>query len=159
MAEIYHSVYLGLGSNMGNRLHMLQQAILLLNELGTITEQSSIIETDAWGNTEQDSFLNCAVKLLTPLQATDLLIQIQQIESKLGRVRLSKWGPRTIDIDILLFDMEMINEKKLQIPHPLMHQRHFVLKPLSEIAPNVVHPILQQTITELYKNLLKINRE
>ncbi|ESR08672.1 2-amino-4-hydroxy-6-hydroxymethyldihydropteridine diphosphokinase [Streptococcus iniae] len=132
-------VYLSLGSNQGDSLAILQEAISALGhikdtELLTI---SSFYKTPAWGKTDQSDFLNLAVCLETALEPQELLISCQRIESDLGRVRHEKWGPRTIDIDILLFDHLQINSDNLIIPHPYMTQRAFVLVPLLEISPNL----------------------
>ncbi|WP_422121819.1 2-amino-4-hydroxy-6-hydroxymethyldihydropteridine diphosphokinase [Planococcus sp. X10-3] len=129
--------YLSLGSNMGNRLEMLKQAVRLLNEHQSIDvlKISSLYETEPVGFTEQEPFLNMVVYLQTDLSALDLLEVCQDIERKLDRKREIRWGPRTIDLDILLFNSDKIKTDRLIIPHPRMHERAFVLIPLLELDP------------------------
>lgn len=142
--------YLSLGSNEGDRLQWLNKALDMLGEAcGIIVKKSSVYETAAWGITEQAAFLNMAVLLHTPLTPTGLLESILQIETKLGRQRSVKWGPRTLDIDILLFNNEIINMPSLSVPHPFLQDRRFTLQPLAEIAPEYVHPMLHKTIAAL----------
>lgn len=142
--------YLSTGSNMGNRAEMLEKAnVLLEKKAGLLLALSKVVETPAWGKTDQPDFLNQVVKLETSLSPQDLLTVILGIEKQLGRNRVEKWGPRSIDIDILFYDNEIIDEPGLQIPHPWMHERLFVLEPMCEIAPDFVHPVLNKTIAEL----------
>lgn len=135
-------VYLSLGSNMGDRLSYLSQAIQLLQEHSQvqIVKKSSIYETDPIGYTDQDLFLNMVIKIETSLSAHELLSLLQRIENKLGRERLVRWGPRTLDLDILLYNQENIETEQLLIPHPRMYERSFVLIPLFEIEPNITLP-------------------
>lgn len=146
-----NTVYLLLGSNLDNREKFIADALNLLAErVGEILQISGTYETDAWGKTDQPGFLNVAVEILTVLNAPQLLETVLKIEANLGRVRLEKWGSRLIDIDIILYGNEVINlVDQLQIPHPEMQNRKFVLVPMAEIAPNVIHPILGQNISEL----------
>jgi 2-amino-4-hydroxy-6-hydroxymethyldihydropteridine diphosphokinase len=146
-------VYLGLGSNVGDREEYIEQAIFLLEKNPNIEviKHSSNHETEAEGGAAQPPFLNAAVAIKTKLPAHKLLEVCQEIEATLGREREIEWGPRTIDIDILLYGSEIVSDDKLQIPHPLMHERMFVLKPLREIAAQVMHPILEKTIDALYE--------
>ena len=146
-------VYLGLGSNVGDREEFIEQAIFLLEKNPDIqvTKRSSNYETEPEGGAEQPPFINAAVSIITKLPAEKLLEICQEIETALGRDREMEWGPRTIDIDILLYDDQIISEDKLQIPHPLMHERMFVLKPLKEIAPSAIHPVLEKSIEDLYE--------
>ncbi len=148
-------VYLGLGSNVGEREEYIEQAVFLLGKVKgiTVTKRSSNVETEAEGVEDQPPFLNAAVEIETTLSPHKLLEATQEIEASLGRERGAEWGPRTIDIDILLYDDQIISEDKLQIPHPLMHERVFVLKPLMELAPDVLHPTLEKTISELYEDI------
>ncbi len=143
--------YLSLGSNIGEREQFLNEAVLLLNSHANINvmQQSSLYETDPVGFTEQGKFLNIVVKIETSLQPEKLLNQCLQIEKDLGRVREFKWGPRVIDLDILLYNQENVVSESLLIPHPRMHERAFVLIPLLEIAPYLVHPIKLSPFSEL----------
>lgn len=155
MALEYTNAYLLLGGNLGDRLKNLELAIQLLNEeAGVISMVSSVYETAAWGLTNQPDFLNQAVQLQTKLSPFELLDTILAIEQKLGRIRKEKWGERLIDIDLILFGDEVIDiEGKLQVPHPHMQHRKFVMKPLAEIAPNAYHPVLGKTILEIAENI------
>lgn len=146
------TAYLGLGSNVGDREEFIEQAVFLLEKDKNIqvTKRSSNYETEAEGGGEQPPFMNAAVEIRTKLAPHRLLEVCQEIETALGREREVEWGPRTIDIDILLYDDEIISDDKLQIPHPLLHERMFVLKPLKEIALHLVHPILEKSIEALF---------
>jgi 2-amino-4-hydroxy-6-hydroxymethyldihydropteridine diphosphokinase len=143
------TVYLSLGSNLGDRGANLTKAIDRLRALGGVTAVSSFYETEPVEVTAQSWFLNCAVKLETDLMPRQLLAAILGIERRMGRRRTRKKGPRNIDIDILLFGCSVIDVKGLTVPHPAMQQRRFVLDPLEEIATDVCHPVLKQTIREL----------
>jgi 2-amino-4-hydroxy-6-hydroxymethyldihydropteridine diphosphokinase len=134
--------YISLGSNMGDRKTYLEEAVDILSSHGDIeiTSVSSIYETDPVGYTEQGKFLNMVVEISTDLNPEVLLHQCLQIEEDLGRKRQFKWGPRIIDLDILLYNDENIESEILQIPHPRMQERAFVLIPLLEIAPSLMHP-------------------
>ncbi|QNN43527.1 2-amino-4-hydroxy-6-hydroxymethyldihydropteridine diphosphokinase [Pedobacter roseus] len=149
------TAYLLLGGNLGDREGNLKRAIELLNEkIGKITAVSSLYETAAWGKTDQPAFLNQAVALQTNLSALEVLDHALTIEQELGRVRKDKWGERLIDIDLILFGDEIINvPDKLQVPHPHMQHRKFVMEPLAEIAPDVVHPVLGETILAMSRNI------
>lgn len=133
------AVYLSLGSNLLDRQKLLKEATRRLCHLPEtrLLAESSIYETPAWGNTNQSDFLNMACYLETQLDPLAFLHYCQAIENDLGRIRHEKWGPRTIDIDILLFGHYQLQSKELQIPHPYMKERAFVLLPLLEIAPNL----------------------
>ncbi|MFH0887501.1 MAG: 2-amino-4-hydroxy-6-hydroxymethyldihydropteridine diphosphokinase [bacterium] len=146
--------YLGLGSNVGDREEYIQQALYLLEKApGTqVTKVSSIYETEPEGDSEQPMFLNAACRIKTTLSPRGLMEELTSIEDTLGRDRAVEWGPRTIDVDILLYEDLIIAEEDLQVPHPLMHERAFVLSPLSEIAPEVAHPALELTIEQLYED-------
>mgnify|MGYP001026379214 CR=1 FL=1 len=147
-----HKVYLLIGGNIGNRKAYLLEAKSFLSDIGNIVQESSIYETAAWGKVDQQAFLNQAVLLITTLSANDLLDSILQIEEKMGRKRLEHYGPRTIDIDILLFDDMVLNSNQLHIPHLAMAHRKFTLVPLAEIAPSVMHPVLQKSIQKLFED-------
>ena len=143
-------VYLLLGSNLGNRKEILDKAIELINDkIGVIISKSKDYETKPWGVTDQPDFLNLAISIYTTLKPLEILQQTQAIENQLGRVRKEKWGARLIDIDIMFYGNEIINEPNLKVPHPLMQERDFALIPLSEIAPHFVHPVLGKTVLEL----------
>jgi 2-amino-4-hydroxy-6-hydroxymethyldihydropteridine pyrophosphokinase len=147
----YINVYLGLGSNMGDRAANLAKAAALINRnVGKIVKYSHVYETEPWGNPHQDSFLNQVVMLNTSLEPREMLDLLNKIERELGRERKEKWGPRPIDIDILFYGKRLIRDKGLEIPHPELHKRSFVLVPLMEIAPELEHPVLKKPIDELY---------
>ncbi len=144
--------YLHLGSNIGNRQKYLYDAKqLIINRIGSIILESKIYETQAWGVENQANFLNQACLVQTPHTAEKVLQEISKIEKQLGRTRQQKWHSRTIDVDILFYENHIINLPHLKIPHPLLHQRNFVLIPMLEIAPDLIHPTLQKDIGELYK--------
>lgn len=125
---------------MGDKKKYLYDAIKLLDDTNQIylTKLSSLYETNPWGYTEQDLFMNLAVEIETTLSPIELLDVCQSIEQELGRVRLIKWGPRVIDVDILLYGTDVINEERLKVPHPLMTERDFVMIPLAQIAPTLI---------------------
>lgn len=150
----YQTAFLSLGSNLGDREEYIEQAITLLKETPGIKfiRRSSNYETVPEGKKGQPQYINCVVEISTNIDPLKLLGLVLAFEDTLGRERGVSWGPRTIDIDILLFGNELISEDKLTVPHPLMHERLFVLEPLTEIAPNFMHPILDRTIKELYKD-------
>src|SRR5580692_2431999 len=142
-------VYLSLGSNIGDRARNLSAAIDHLRAPGEVVAVSSFYETEPVEFTAQAWFLNCAVALDTEKTPHQLLAGILDIEQQLGRRRGQEKGPRIIDVDILLFGNSIVDDPGLTIPHPSMHERRFVLEPLAEIAPDALHPVLQQTIREL----------
>ncbi len=144
-----HLVYLSLGSNVGDRAAQLREAHARLATVGPMVAVSSLYETEPVEFTEQPWFLNCAVALETNQTPQQLMTAILKIEEEMGRRRVQKKGPRSIDIDILLFGDKIIDSPELTIPHPAMQRRRFVLEPLAEIAPEVVHPVFKRTIREL----------
>lgn len=146
---VHKLVYLSLGSNLGDRSGNLQDAITRLSSLGEVLEVSSFYETEPVELLAQPWFLNCAVKLNTEKMPRQLLRGVLEIEKKMGRRRGQKKGPRNIDIDILLFGNSTVETHGLTIPHPAMHERRFVLEPLTEIAPEARHPGLKRTVREL----------
>ncbi|WP_110462520.1 2-amino-4-hydroxy-6-hydroxymethyldihydropteridine diphosphokinase [Ruminiclostridium sufflavum] len=147
-----YTAYIGIGSNMGDRESNLRNAIALLNyeDKAMVTAVSSFINTAPVGYAEQPDFLNAVVEIATALSPQKLLWLCSEIENKLKRKRTIRWGPRTIDLDILLYNDLILNEDNLIIPHPRMSEREFVLKPLKEIAPGAFHPVLKKTIEEIY---------
>ena len=145
-----NTAHLLIGGNLGNRKENLLEAIALINEqCGSLTKSSSIYETEAWGKTDQPSFLNQALEISTSLNARQLMRKILKIENEMGRIREEKLGPRIIDIDIILFGNEIHDLRFLNIPHPEVQNRRFVLVPLAEIDPTLQHPVLKKTIAEL----------
>lgn len=144
--------YIGIGSNLENREGNCLTAIKLLADRGlTIRKQSSMHETKPWGVKDQPGFINMAVEAETSMEPEQLLVILKGIEQEIGRQNSHRWGPRVIDLDILFYDDAVINSPLLQIPHRFMHERDFVLKPMSEIAPDKKHPVLGKTISELLK--------
>ena len=147
--------YLSLGSNLGDRAENLKSAMDRLREFGEVVAVSSFYETEPVEVVAQPWFLNCVIKLQTETTPRQLLAGILAIEQKMGRERTQKKGPRIIDIDILLFGNSIIHSQGLTVPHPAMHERRFVLEPLAEIAGELRHPVLKQTILELREALPK----
>lgn len=142
--------HLLLGSNVGNRLKQIDKARELVeSRIGKLLKKSKVYETAPWGEQEQDHFLNQALEVDTKLKPKKVLEKIAEIEKLMEREETYKWGPREIDIDILMYEDEMICEIDLTIPHPFLHERKFTLLPLSEIAPDLYHPIMGATILDL----------
>ena len=149
-----NDVFLLLGSNLGDRHLLLKTAIAEIAErVGQMLKKSAVYETQSWGKTDEPYYLNQVVLIKTALSANIVLEKILAIERDLGRERFEKWGSRLIDIDILLYNNEIIKQNDLQIPHPELHNRKFTLEPLAEIAPDIVHPVLNKTMLELKKEL------
>jgi 2-amino-4-hydroxy-6-hydroxymethyldihydropteridine diphosphokinase len=147
---IANDVYLLLGSNIGNREAYLAKACELIGQqAGAVIKTSKLYETAAWGKTDQAPFLNQAIAVQTGLAPPALLSALKEIERQTGRTQTEKWGPRVIDIDILLYGRQVIQEPELQIPHPYLPVRRFALAPLAEIASKIVHPVLKKTIQAL----------
>ncbi|MDR3218706.1 MAG: 2-amino-4-hydroxy-6-hydroxymethyldihydropteridine diphosphokinase [Dysgonamonadaceae bacterium] len=152
-----HTVYLSLGANLGDRsLNLLKAIALIAGRTGTLSAVSSVYETPAWGFDSENDFLNIAVCVETGLSPLEILSATQVIEKEIGRSEKTQdvYRDRLIDIDLILFDKLILQSKDLTLPHPLFHLRPFVLEPLCEIAPDVVHPVLQKTVKELLAELL-----
>jgi 2-amino-4-hydroxy-6-hydroxymethyldihydropteridine diphosphokinase len=145
--------YFSLGSNLGNREQNLQEAIRRAKASGRIVAVSSFYETEPVEFTDQPCFLNCVIALETTADPAQLMRELLRIENEMGRKRTVKKGPRSIDIDILLFGDAVVNTPELTIPHPEMTRRRFVLEPLAEIAPELLHPVSQMTVTLLLAEL------
>ncbi len=153
----WHTAYLSLGTNMGDKKKNLLEAIEKIENLENtkVTAQSTIVETEPFGYTDQDMFLNACLEVKTLFTPQELLEKLLDIELQMGRKRIIKWGPRIIDLDILFFDDEIIQDKNLAVPHPWICERMFVLEPLCEIAPNLVHPLERKTVGTLKRLLEK----
>lgn len=143
-------VFIGIGSNLGDREGNCLRSIELMRQRGiAVIRQSSLYETEPWGVTEQPKFINMAVEAETSLAPRQLLNALKEIERQMGRTVTEKWGPRVIDLDILFYDDMIVDEPDLKIPHPLIAEREFVLRPLCEIAPDLKHPVTGRTIKEM----------
>jgi len=147
-------VFLGLGSNLGDRVNNFQEAKIRIGEsIGKIVSESSVYETEPWGFKSDKKFLNMVICAETDLSPSGLLGRILMIESQLGRIRYeTQYASRNIDIDILMYNNDIVDEAALKIPHPGMHERRFVLAPLCEIAPDLLHPVLKKSIKELLES-------
>lgn len=152
MDQKLNRAYLITGTNLGNRQDNLKRAIAEIEKkIGSVASCSSVYETEPWGLSNQPSFYNQALSIDTALDVWSLLASTLAIEASMGRVRAERYGTRIIDIDILFFENMVIHSEKLTIPHPRIRERNFVLAPLAEIAPALVHPVLHQTIQELWE--------
>lgn len=150
------TVYIALGSNVGCKRDNMAQAVQLIADLPTtqVVKSSSLYETEPWGKTDQDEFLNQVIEIETALQPEELLHELQNIEIKMGRQRKEKWGPRLIDLDILLYGNEVIDDPQLTIPHPYLRERLFVLVPLAEIGAELQFPDDGATVQEVLSRVL-----
>lgn len=145
-----NTTYLLLGSNMGNSKTQLVKAVRNIEKkIGSVTRLSTLYSTAAWGNTRQPDFLNQVIIVETELTASQTMQIILQIEKQMGRVRTVKNAPRIIDIDILFFNKEIIDQKQLIVPHPQIQNRRFVLVPLNQLSPNLLHPVLKKSVHQL----------
>lgn len=144
-----NEVVLILGGNLGDTLTLIEEAKKQLLNLGELKDKSSIYRTEAWGNVADQDFLNQVVVISSALEPLDFLKEIQAIEKVLGRKRVETWGNRTMDIDILYWNQEVIDHENLKVPHPFLQKRKFVLIPLVEILPDQIHPILNQTNSQI----------
>jgi 2-amino-4-hydroxy-6-hydroxymethyldihydropteridine diphosphokinase len=150
-----NNAYLLIGGNEGDRLKYLQLARDHISQhFGKIVQQSSIYETAAWGKTDQPNFLNQVLLISTLLDAPLLMQNILLAEKKMGRLRSEKYSPRIIDIDILFYNEEIVDLPELKIPHPEIQNRRFVLVPMNEIVPQLIHPVLHKTINTLLKECM-----
>jgi 2-amino-4-hydroxy-6-hydroxymethyldihydropteridine diphosphokinase len=145
------TAYLGLGSNLGDRFLNLREALRRLKDSSglEISRISPVYETDPVGGPSQPRYLNMVVEIVTKIEARKLLKMCQEIENEMGRVRAERWGPRTIDIDIIIYGDMVSSTRELTIPHPLFHEREFVLRPMADIAPDLLHPVLDLSVREL----------
>lgn len=151
----WHEVYLSIGSNIGDKEKNLNEAIEKIGLLeNTIVENTStFLLTEPWGYTDQEEFLNGALKVKTLFSPKDFMRKLLDIESEMKRVRKLRWGPRIIDLDIIFYDNIVLDYEDITVPHPRMEERYFVLKPLSEIAPNKVHPLLNKRVFKLLEEV------
>ena len=155
-----YSVFIGIGSNVGDAT---DNCIKAVKEIGLIkgnriVKVSSLYMTEPISHIKQDWFINCVVKIETDLTPYSLLSDLQKVEKRLGRKRDIRHGPRTIDLDILIFNSLIIDDNKLKIPHPRMHERRFVLEPLSEIDENLIHPVIKKSIKSLLNEIGIVQR-
>ena len=145
-----HTAYVLLGSNLGNRQAFIEKAIAMIRiQIGEVTATSSLYRAAAWGDSDDPEFLNQAIEVRTNLEAEEFLHELLKVEQQLGRVRTTKWAPRTIDLDVVFFDDSILKSDDLEVPHPRMQERRFVLMPLAEIAPTARHPVLGKSVSEL----------
>jgi 2-amino-4-hydroxy-6-hydroxymethyldihydropteridine diphosphokinase len=145
------TAYIGIGSNLGDKLNNCLKAIDLIERIPgcRVEAQSDFFRTEPVGVEDQNWYVNCVISLQPDISVQQLLKNLLAIEAGLGRERKQKWNPRTIDLDIILFGQDLINEKNLTVPHPLMHERRFVLVPMVQLAPDLIHPVFEKSMIEL----------
>ena len=150
-----HIAYIGVGSNIGDKAHRCEQGIaeILRVDRAKLLAKSSLYKTQSVGHLPQDWFVNGVIKIETDLEAPDLFRSMKEIETRLGRRKTFRWGPRTLDLDLLLFDDQIIDTDELSVPHPRIQERQFVLIPLAEIDRYLIHPVLNKSAQELLENL------
>ena len=144
-----HTVYIALGTNIGDRAENMQQALKELESIMQVEERSPIYETPPWGLVDQPDFLNQVVRGETELSPVELIKALKEIEAEMGRVPTIRYGPRLIDLDLLFYDDLVFETEKLSIPHPRMRGRAFVLVPLADLAPEIIHPVYGETVIEM----------
>jgi len=149
------TAYIGIGSNIGDPRRNCLDAIDRIGKIDAceIISVSSLYVTEPVGVSGQEWYINGAVSISTCLSAFDLIKRLLDIEADMGRVRKTRWGPRIIDLDILLFEQDIINDKILTVPHPMMHLRRFVMAPMTDLAPDIMHPVLGKTMIELFQEI------
>ena len=145
--------WIGIGTNQGDRRRMVREALRLLCEVAGVEAVSRPRRTKPWGVTEQPDFINLVVRVKTALSAENLLDRLLSIEAALGRVRTERWAARTIDLDLLLYDRDIINSPRLTLPHPELQYRRFVLEPLCDLDPELSHPVIGKPMRELLEAL------
>lgn len=148
-----HIIYIALGTNLGDRLANLRAAIDALLPEVPVVDKSYVYETPPWGFEDQPAFLNMVIKAETKLEPEALLTYLKRLEVDLGREQNFRWGPRLIDLDILFYDDLVLDSPPLVIPHPRLHERAFVLVPLADVAPDLVHPVLQRSVSDMLAEL------
>jgi dihydroneopterin aldolase/2-amino-4-hydroxy-6-hydroxymethyldihydropteridine diphosphokinase len=156
----WHEVFLSIGSNIGDKEGNLNNAINAISEKNNIIIErvSSFIITEPWGNVDQDGFVNGAMKIKTLLSTKELMKTLLEIEEEMKRIRVIKWGPRIIDLDIIFYDDLISDDEYVTLPHPRMEEREFVLIPLKEIAPNKIHPILKKRVFKLLEEVKEVSK-
>ncbi len=153
-----HTAYISIGSNLGNKKQNIGHALRSMEYFSTIEACSRPYRTKPYGYLNQPDFINMVIKVSTEENPLELLVKLQKIENDLGRVRSVRWGERTIDLDIVFYDSSIINVENLTIPHPDMQNRYFVLKPMADIAPDFIHPVLKKTIKGILEELILKNK-
>jgi len=153
-----NSVFISIGSNLGDKIGNCKIAIEEIAAFAKIVKVSSCYETEPLGYEDQPNFINCAAEIRTDLSPHELLTRLNQVENKLGRVREEKWGPRTIDLDIIFYGKQVVKDDNLVIPHPRAHLRGFVLEPICEIAPEFIHPVLSLPVSKILDDLDKTKK-